>query len=79
MRRLKTKHQRLLSAVSTLRGELESFLKDDDDIAKMCLSRRADLSRDLVPGSAPLCTLTLLLSRTAHYWAIVGSRLMSST
>mmetsp|Transcript_19758 Transcript_19758/g.59713 ORF Transcript_19758/g.59713 Transcript_19758/m.59713 type:complete len:419 (+) Transcript_19758:295-1551(+) len=52
MRRLKTKHQRLLSAVSTLRGELESFLKDDDDIAKMCLSRRADLSRDLVPGSS---------------------------
>lgn len=54
LRRLKTRHQRLLSAVSTLRSELESFLKDDDDIAKMCLSRRADLPRDSAAAGVPL-------------------------
>lgn len=45
LRRLKTRHQRLLSTVSTLRTELESFLQDDDDIAKMCLSRLSDTSQ----------------------------------
>lgn len=42
LRRLKTRHQRLLSQVSTVREELEDYLKDDDDMAKMCLTRKRD-------------------------------------
>ncbi len=46
LRRLKTRHQRLLSSVTTVREELEDFLKDDDDISKMCLSRKLEASRE---------------------------------
>ena len=42
LRRLKTRHQRLLSQVTTAREELEDYLKDDDDMAKMCLTRKRD-------------------------------------
>ena len=28
-----------------VRDELEGFLKDDDDISKMCLTRKLELSR----------------------------------
>lgn len=45
LRRLKTRHQRLLSTVATLRTELESFLQDDDDITKMCLTLATETSQ----------------------------------
>lgn len=42
LRRLKTRHQRLLSQVTTVREELEDYLKDDDDMAKMSLTRKRE-------------------------------------
>ena len=44
--------------VTTLRQELEDFLKDDDDMAKMCLSRKRDqaaqwASAGNVQGTSP--------------------------
>ena len=44
VRKVKTRHQRLLSRVTTVREELERFLEDDDDMAKMCLTRRREVS-----------------------------------
>ncbi len=49
VRKVKTRHQRLLSRVTTVREELERFLEDDDDMAKMCLTRRRE-----VPHRLPL-------------------------
>lgn len=43
VRKVKTRHQRLLSRVTTVREELERFLEDDDDMAKMCLTRRKEV------------------------------------
>ena len=43
VRKVKTRHQRLLSRVTTVREELERFLEDDDDMAKMCLTRRREV------------------------------------
>ena len=43
VRKVKTRHQRLLSRVTTVREELERFLEDDDDMAKMCLTRRCEV------------------------------------
>ncbi len=45
VRKVKTRHQRLLSRVTTVREELERFLEDDDDMAKMCLTRRREVSK----------------------------------
>jgi hypothetical protein len=52
VRRLKTRHQRLMMAVQTVREELERFLKDDDDMAKMCLTRRKEVGANVVAGGA---------------------------
>ena len=46
VRKVKTRHQRLLSRVTTVREELERFLEDDDDMAKMCLTRRREVSQE---------------------------------
>lgn len=43
VRKVKTRHQRLLARTTTVREELERFLEDDDDMAKMCLTRRAEV------------------------------------
>lgn len=43
VRKVKTRHQRLTIRCETLRDELERFLHDDDDMVKMCLSRRKEL------------------------------------
>ena len=45
VRRVKTRHQRLSTRVATVRDELQRFLEDDDDMAKMCLSRKAALQK----------------------------------
>ena len=42
VRKVKTRHQRLLARATTMREELERFLEDDDDMAKMCLTRRLE-------------------------------------
>jgi hypothetical protein len=38
-----------------VREELEDFLKDDDDISKMCLTRKAELSGDAPGMLSPPC------------------------
>ena len=43
VRKVKTRHQRLMARVATVREELERFLEDDDDMMKMCLSRRKEV------------------------------------
>ena len=40
---MKTRHQRLYSRVETVREELQRFLEDDDDMAKMCLTRKKEI------------------------------------
>jgi hypothetical protein len=45
-------------ALCKVREELEDFLKDDDDISKMCLTRKAELSRDT--AGEPVSMLTVL-------------------
>ena len=45
VRRVKTRHQRLSTRVATVRDELQRFLEDDDDMAKMCLSRKAAVAK----------------------------------
>jgi hypothetical protein len=61
VRRVKTRHQRLLTRVTTVRGELERFLEDDDDMAKMCLTRRRDLEQQQVAqvGARQLSVLSI--------------------
>jgi hypothetical protein len=50
VRKVKTRHQRLMARVTTVREELERFLEDDDDMMKMCLTRRRE-----VTGPPPWC------------------------
>ncbi|KAK9820945.1 hypothetical protein WJX81_001015 [Elliptochloris bilobata] len=40
VRKVKTRHQRLWTRVVTVREELQRFLEDDDDMMKMCLTRK---------------------------------------
>ena len=56
MRKVKTRHQRLYARVETVREELQRFLEDDDDMAKMCLTRKKELERMVSsgPGGATL-------------------------
>lgn len=42
VRKMKTRHQRLQTRVVTVREELQSFLEDDDDMMKMCLTHRME-------------------------------------
>ncbi len=39
---MKTRHQRLQTRVTTVREELQSFLEDDDDMMKMCLTHKME-------------------------------------
>ncbi|DBA74020.1 TPA: hypothetical protein ACH3X1_010841 [Trebouxia sp. C0004] len=42
VRKMKTRHQRLQTRVTTVREELQSFLEDDDDMMKMCLTHKKE-------------------------------------
>jgi len=60
VRKIKTRHQRLLTRVQSLREELQGFLDDDADMFRMCLTRRAEAERggpalraDLPPLATP--------------------------
>ena len=56
VRKVKTRHQRLFTRVTTIREELQRFLEDDDDMAKMCLTRKRELELGAALGaSPPLC------------------------
>lgn len=59
VRKVKTRHQRLLTRVQTIREELQRFLEDDDDMAKLCLTRKQDLERAAGSTGFPLLLLTL--------------------
>ena len=50
MRKVKTRHQRLYARVETVREELQRFLEDDDDMAKMCLTRKKEMERMVSSG-----------------------------
>ena len=50
MRKVKTRHQRLYARVETVREELQRFLEDDDDMAKMCLTRKKEMDRMVSSG-----------------------------
>jgi hypothetical protein len=51
VRKVKTRHQRLFTRVSTVREELQRFLEDDDDMAKMCLTRKKEMERVVSQGA----------------------------
>ena len=64
VRKMKTRHQRLQTRVVTVREELQSFLEDDDDMLKMCLTHRMEQDQlqqqqGLIraQGAAACCTL----------------------
>ena len=42
VRKVKTRHQRLYTRVVTIREELQRFLEDDEDMMKMCLTRKKE-------------------------------------
>lgn len=50
VRRVKTRHQRLLMRCEALRDELQRFLQDDEDMARMCLTRRKEAEDNLRSG-----------------------------
>lgn len=50
VRKVKTRHQRLYTRVVTVREELQRFLEDDDDMMKMCLTRKKELERMVSSG-----------------------------
>ncbi|KAK9835541.1 hypothetical protein WJX74_002638 [Apatococcus lobatus] len=45
VRKVKTRHQRLQMRVTTVREDIESFLQDDDDMMKLCLTRKKELEQ----------------------------------
>lgn len=52
VRKQKTRHQRLFNRVLTVREELERYLEDDDDMMKMCLTRKKETEAQQ-PGKQP--------------------------
>ena len=68
MRKVKTRHQRLYARVETAREELQRFLEDDDDMAKMCLTRKKELERMVSSGGglSLLCAEHLKASLRGH-------------
>ena len=46
---MKTRHQRLYTRVQTIREELQRFLEDDEDMMKMCLTRKKEV--ELMAGA----------------------------
>jgi hypothetical protein len=69
--------------VTTMRQELEDFLKDDDDMAKMCLSRKRDQAAQWAaasnvqgcsPSMSPGHTLSgsLLSASLVHLYILHG-------
>ena len=57
VRKVKTRHQRLYTRVQTIREELQRFLEDDEDMMKMCLTRKkeVELMAGAQPPSLPSC------------------------
>lgn len=60
VRKIKTQHQRLTNRVQSLREALDRYMEDDQDMYRMCLTRRRE--QELEPGGSDN---TLLLGRTA--------------
>lgn len=52
VRKIKTQHQRLTGRVQMVREVLERYMQDDQDMLRMCLTRRAE--QDLETGSDSL-------------------------
>ena len=64
---MKTRHQRLQTRVTTVREELQSFLEDDDDMMKMCLTHKKEQEQN----QAELQRAGGALLTTAHvYWSL---------
>ncbi len=58
VRKMKTRHQRLQTRVTTVREELQSFLEDDDDMMKMCLTHKMEQGQnqaELVRAGGQFC------------------------
>lgn len=64
VRKVKTRHQRLYTRVQTIREELQRFLEDDDDMMKMCLTRKKEL--EMLLGSGGGQHMTLSMRRPPH-------------
>lgn len=52
VRKVKTRHQRLILRTEALRDELQRFLQDDEDMARMCLSRRKEVEEAVARAAA---------------------------
>ena len=69
VRKQKTRHQRLFNRVQTVREELQRFLEDDDDMIKMCLTRKKELENPTTgkrPSKLPLSTSLHWKARTLN-------------
>ena len=70
--------------VTTVRQELEDFLKDDDDMAKMCLSRKRDQAAQWaaanVQGTSPSAHFPqcALPSPLCHWYPVPAPNLQAS-
>ena len=77
VRKVKTRHQRLFSRVTAVREELQRFLEDDDDMVKMCLTRKRELEQAANQSGAggEHCTPSALSgSPRAGMWAGLPSK-----
>lgn len=94
VRKVKTRHQRLTIRCETLRDELERFLHDDDDMVKMCLTRRKELeeqyravrrrqaaptpARQLIGAGAALVQMRMSCDEDGRRRALAAIHLLSS-
>lgn len=69
VRKVKTRHQRLTIRCETLRDELERFLHDDDDMVKMCLTRRKELEEQYKAAERAAAAAALNLDGEGGYRA----------
>ncbi|KAI7841968.1 hypothetical protein COHA_004495 [Chlorella ohadii] len=76
VRKVKTRHQRLTIRCETLRDELERFLHDDDDMVKMCLTRRKELEEQYKAAERAAAAAALQGQESAE---LVGSQRGLST
>lgn len=66
VRKVKTRHQRLFSRVTAVREELQRFLEDDDDMVKMCLTRKRELEQAANQSGAGGNMMTPAMSIPQH-------------
>ena len=59
VRKVKTRLQRITTRCEAVRDELQRFLQDDEDMDRMCLSRKREIEEDLTKNSSPRASMDM--------------------